>query len=236
MVADFLLPTARSPCCWSPAFYSRRPFAPGGPPARGGPPCARRSAAVRLCYAEPSCDELQERSAKFHPGLLFYRPASRIIRDLGVLALAALSSRLSAAGDSRNAAAGIDEGRGLRVLDAMSGSGVRALRYAQEVPGVGHVHANDLMLAYGDHPLGRNLQQLAASDAAQEGVVSVSVSARSAVDLYFEARLGGASDLYDLVDVDAFGTGQPHTAEAWRPPESTRKKKHSHYVSRHPPR
>lgn len=90
----------------------------------------------------------------------------------------------------------------------MSGSGVRALRYFYEVPNVTHVHANDLMLAYGDHPLQRNLQPLIDQSRAR-------MSKRNAVELYMEARLGGPSALFDLVDCDAFGTGQPHTAEAW---------------------
>jgi tRNA (guanine26-N2/guanine27-N2)-dimethyltransferase len=97
---------------------------------------------------------------------------------------------------------------GLRVLDAMSGSGVRTLRYSYEVPNVAHVHANDLMPAYGDHPLQRNLQALIDQSRA-------CVSKRNAVDLYMEARLGGQAALFDFVDCDAFGTGQPHTAEAW---------------------
>ena len=89
-----------------------------------------------------------------------------------------------------------------RVLDAMSGTGVRALRYAHEAGA--SVHANDLLR--GDHPLCANL-------AALEAAGRCRVTAESAVDLYLRARL--ENDRYDLVDCDAFGTGQPHAAEAW---------------------
>lgn len=62
----------------------------------------RRGALVR-CAVHPALEDdepmLQERSAAFHLGSLFYRPASRITRDLGVLALAVLSSRNSAIGE-----------------------------------------------------------------------------------------------------------------------------------------
>lgn len=136
---------------------------------------------------------ITERSVSFQVGELFYRPASRIIRDLGVLALAVYSAQHGSGSE------------GVRVLDAMSGSGVRSLRYAREVPAQ-FVHANDLMLNYGDHPLRRNLEPLIAEERA-------TVTAQNAVELYMQAHLSG--ERYDLVDCDAFGTGQPHTAEAW---------------------
>ena len=136
---------------------------------------------------------ITERSVSFQVGELFYRSASRIIRDLGVLALAVYSAQRGSESES------------VRVLDAMSGSGVRSLRYLEEARAE-FVHANDLMLNYGDHPLRRNLEpHLKAKRAV--------LTAQNAVDLYMEAHLSG--ERYDLVDCDAFGTGQPHTADAW---------------------
>lgn len=134
-----------------------------------------------------------ERGVCFSVGSLFYNPSSRIIRDLGVLALAVLGRERAQEG-----------GAPLRVLDAMAGSGVRSLRYATEVSNVGLVHANELMK--GDHPLSANLAPLIS-----KGIVQL--TAEDAIDMYFRARLSG--DRYDFVDCDAFGTGQPHTAEAW---------------------
>lgn len=131
-----------------------------------------------------------EGSATFDVGDLFYRPASKIIRDLGVLALAVLQRERP------------DEP--LQILDAMSGSGVRTLRYAQEVDGAPFIHANELMR--GEHPLRANLAALEADGRCR-------VTSEDAIDVYMRARLSG--ERYDFVDADAFGTGQPHAAEAW---------------------
>jgi len=54
-----------------------------------------------------------ERNIHFRVGNAFYRPQSRIVRDLGVLAAAVYRQQT---------------GR-LSVLDAMAGSGIRSLRY-----------------------------------------------------------------------------------------------------------
>ena len=148
-------------------------------------------AAVHACMAAET-PLIHERSARFRRGSppLFYRESSRLIRDLGVLALAVMASD--------------DTQRELRVLDAMSGTGVRALRYSSESGGTVHVHANELM--EGNHPLHDNL-----ADAVANG--RCTVTAEDATALYHKARLSGSR--YDLVDCDAFGTGQPHIAEAW---------------------
>jgi tRNA (guanine26-N2/guanine27-N2)-dimethyltransferase len=88
----------------------------------------------------------------------------------------------------------------------MSGSGVRTLRYALEArEGTPiHIHANEMML--GDHPLEANLAALKA-----EG--RCTLTDHDAVNVYVSSRLSG--ERYDFVDCDAFGTGQPHTSEAW---------------------
>lgn len=57
-----------------------------------------------------------EGKAKFIVGKAFYRPKSQVVRDLGVLAAAVYRSNVGH----------------LRVLDAMSGCGIRSLRYWQE--------------------------------------------------------------------------------------------------------
>ncbi|MCZ8162449.1 MAG: tRNA (guanine-N1)-methyltransferase, partial [Microcystis sp. LE19-196.1B] len=56
---------------------------------------------------------MQEEKAIFNINNTFYRPESKIVRDLGVLAAAIVKK----------------ERGSLRVLEVMSGSGVRALRY-----------------------------------------------------------------------------------------------------------
>ena len=148
------------------------------------------SAAPRLADAE-AIELVSESSVSFRLQAsptgpeLFYRPASRVIRDLGVLALVVLGVPAP------------------RVLDAMSGSGVRALRYVHE-GGASFVQANDLM--EGDHPLEANLAPLVADGRCR-------VSHANALDLYLRSRLDNTR--FDMVDVDAFGTGQPHLSEGW---------------------
>lgn len=66
-----------------------------------------------------------EGAARLQPGAGFFRPDSRPARDFGVL----LARQLAAAGP-------------LRVLDAMAGCGIRALRYGLEA-GAAEVWAND---------------------------------------------------------------------------------------------
>ncbi len=147
----------------------------------------------------PSGSPMTERSATFHVAPadggapLFYRPHSRLIRDLGVLALAALGREHRA--------------EPLRVLDAYSGSGVRSLRYAQEAGGasvVGFIHANERM--FGSHPLRGNLAQLV-------GAGRCTITDIDAIDLVLRGKTEG--ERFDLVDCDGFGTGQPHVGEAW---------------------
>ena len=158
-------------------------------------PAVDTSAAVSQLSTAPSVTT--ERSASFSVGDLFYRPNSRLIRDLGVLALTVL-------GTAKSPPASSSEAPALQVLDAMSGTGVRALRYVRESPAAVHVHANELM--FGDHPLVDNMAPLVAEGRA-------TVTACDAVDLYLRSRLSG--ERFDMVDADAFGTGMPHTAEAW---------------------
>ena len=137
---------------------------------------------------------LQERDVTFRAGSLFYKPKSCLIRDLGMLALAVLHGERQSESITEP----------LRVLDAMSGSGVRSLRYSREGGGTTLVHSNELM--FGDHPLRDNLASLVAKG-------QCNVTNDDAVNLYMRARISG--ERYDLVDCDAFGTGMPHTADAW---------------------
>ena len=142
---------------------------------------------MRLRAPPQACASVSEGSATFQVGGLFYRPSSRLIRDLGVLALAILARDERHAGD-------------VRVLDAMSGTGVRSLRYWREANAT-HIHANELM--FGEHPLRANLAPLVE---AGRGVVTCT----DAVELYMRAKIDERR--YSFIDADAFGTGQPHTA------------------------
>jgi tRNA (guanine26-N2/guanine27-N2)-dimethyltransferase len=71
---------------------------------------------VAEASAVPLADWHQEGSARFQVGAAFFRPETRIARDLGVLAAAVYRQQNPC----------------LDVLDGMSGCGIRALRYALE--------------------------------------------------------------------------------------------------------
>ena len=81
-------------------------------------------------------------------------------------------------------------------------AGVRSRRYSLEGDPACSIHANDIS---GDHPLRQNLEPISSR---------CDVTADDAVDVYMRARLGGADAMYDFVDADGFGTGQPHVGTA----------------------
>ena len=125
---------------------------------------------------------LSEGKAKFLVGNAFYRPQSKVVRDLGVLA-AAIYKR--------------DRGS-LRVLDAMSGSGVRSLRYWLESEATS-IWTNDSNPELNDI-LQENLAEAIAGGSAR-------LTHRDANRIFFDCY--DRKDYYDLVDVDSFGSGLP---------------------------
>ncbi len=121
----------------------------------------------------------QEGQAQFQVGSAFYRPASRRVRDLGVLAASVYRRQTGQ----------------LRVLDVMTGCGVRPLRYALESqadlvwanegnPALRPMIASNLQHALPDHRFHlttQPAQRLLANCLSQE-------------------------ECFDLVDIDSFGS------------------------------
>jgi tRNA (guanine26-N2/guanine27-N2)-dimethyltransferase len=122
--------------------------------------------------------EQTEGTVRFQVGATFYRPESRVVRDLGVLAAIAHRHRVGS----------------LRVLDVMSGCGVRALRYWQEA-GAAELWVNDA------NPDLSELLRANLQEAVGNGICHI--SHRGAVQLLRHCQY--QQDYYDLVDVDAFG-------------------------------
>ncbi len=124
----------------------------------------------------------RERQIAFWVGSAFYRASSRLSRDLSVLAGAIERERLGS----------------LRVLDAMAGSGVRALRYWGEA-GATALFANE------GNPdvlpiLRENLAEAIAAGAA-------TIASNDANRAFFQCYID--DDYYDIVDVDGFGAPVP---------------------------
>lgn len=125
-----------------------------------------------------------EGKATFALGSAFYRPKSAIARDLAVLAATVYRQR---------------HGQ-LRVLDAMTGGGVRPLRYALEA-GADWVWANE-----GNPDLAPILQaNLAALPAA-----AYRLTHQDANRVFFDCYQ--QRDFYDLVDIDNFGGPAPYVS------------------------
>ncbi|MGF1513217.1 MAG: tRNA (guanine-N1)-methyltransferase [Elainellaceae cyanobacterium] len=123
-----------------------------------------------------------EGKARFRVGSAFYRATSALARDLGVLA----------ASDYRR-----QVGQ-LRVLDAMSGCGVRSLRHWLE-SGASEIWANDSNVD-ARPTLEENLGKAIASGQCR-------LTHRDANEAFFECYQ--RRDYYDFVDVDAFGAPGP---------------------------
>ncbi|MBD1872362.1 tRNA (guanine-N1)-methyltransferase [Nodosilinea sp. FACHB-131] len=127
---------------------------------------------------------VQEGKATFTVGSAFYRPQSAIARDLAVLAAAIYRQR---------------HGH-LRVLDAMTGCGVRPLRYGLE-SGADWVWANE-----GNPELAEVLaQNLAALPAG-----ACHITHQDANQVFFTCYQ--QRDFYDLVDIDNFGSPAPYVS------------------------
>jgi tRNA (guanine26-N2/guanine27-N2)-dimethyltransferase len=125
---------------------------------------------------------VQEGKATFAVGGAFYRSKSAIARDLAVLAAAVYRQR---------------HGH-LRVLDAMTGCGVRPLRYGLEA-GADFVWANE------GNP---DLADLLRANLAALPADTYRLTQGNANQIFFTCYQG--RDVYDLVDIDNFGSPAPH--------------------------
>ncbi|MEM6590429.1 MAG: tRNA (guanine-N1)-methyltransferase, partial [Cyanobacteria bacterium P01_C01_bin.73] len=124
----------------------------------------------------------REGKAQFRTESAFYRPYSQVGRDLAILAAAVYRQR-----------------RGeLRVLDAMTGCGVRPLRYQLEA-GADWVWANE-----GNPEVHRVLSQNLAAGMRPR---SYRLTQQDANQLFFDCYQ--QRDFYDLVDIDSFGSPVP---------------------------
>lgn len=96
---------------------------------------------MKMPTSSPPFEELCEGTAKalYHKGQVFYNPAQVVNRDLSILILRHFQ-RLHAKSKTK---LGTSPPL-LRILEALSATGLRSIRYFREIPQVGTVLANDL--------------------------------------------------------------------------------------------
>ena len=129
----------------------------------------------------------QEGKATFRVEDAFFRDSSRTGRDLAVLAAIAYKSRYGQ----------------LRVLDAMTGCGVRPLRYALEAD-ADYVWANE-----GNVDLQSLVQSNLSCSLSPE---RYKITHQDANAVFFDCH--ARQDFYDLIDVDSFGSPMPTLSTA----------------------
>ncbi|PNW41783.1 UNVERIFIED_CONTAM: tRNA (guanine-N1)-methyltransferase [Euhalothece sp. KZN 001] len=127
--------------------------------------------------------DYKEGKATFKIGNAFYRPTTKQVRDLGILAAKIHQEKIGK----------------LRVLDAMAGCGVRGLRYILEADAES-VWVNEA---------NRNLQSLLKGNLANSLQPSqYKITHTDANRIFFDCY--NHSDFYDLIDVDCFGVPFPY--------------------------
>ena len=127
-----------------------------------------------------------EGKARFRIGEAFFKQRSQVGRDLAVLSAIAYKAK----------------NHRLRILDAMTGCGVRALRYALEAE-ADYVWANEGNPDLCDL-LSKNLSVLAAE--------RYQITHQDALVSCFESHC--KQDFYDLIDIDCFGAPIPYLSAA----------------------
>lgn len=140
----------------------------------------------------PSKDFWQrEGAACFDVGEAFFRSTSQTGRDLAVLAALSHKNRPD------------NKDRALRILDVMTGCGVRPLRYVLEA-GADYVWANEGNVDLRQQ-LSTNLSSSLSSD-------KYRITHQDANSVFFDCYQ--RREFYDLIDVDGFGSPMPTLATA----------------------
>ncbi|KAJ4786064.1 tRNA (Guanine(26)-N(2))-dimethyltransferase [Rhynchospora pubera] len=148
------------------------------------PPRCQIQARSRVDAQLTTSSSESERGVEFTTGDLFYRRESASARDLAVLLSSIAQRRL---------------GRGLRVLDAMCGCGVRSVRYLSQ-GGADFVWANDAFEGCRPRILA-NLSSVTPrfSRDARRWVITHFHANRLFCECYLQ------KEFFDLVDIDSFG-------------------------------
>jgi tRNA (guanine26-N2/guanine27-N2)-dimethyltransferase len=157
---------------------------------------------------------------------VFYNPVQETNRDLSVAGIKAFialrRAELAADRAAAAAAAAEQEAKGkrprvraavpadlapLRLLEALSATGLRSIRYAKEIEGLGEIVANDIDEA-AVAAIRRNLRFNDVPTTAAPASAFVTPSHGDAIDVMFSCRNKPARQ-YDIVDLDPYGSAAP---------------------------
>jgi tRNA (guanine26-N2/guanine27-N2)-dimethyltransferase len=111
---------------------------------------------------------------------VFYNPHMELNRDLSILAIQAFQKK---------------EEREIDICDLFGGSGIRGIRYKNEIDGVGHVYINDISETanyYEQHNIDLN------------NLDNIEISQHDA-SMFLRLKRGE----FDVIDIDPFGTPSP---------------------------
>lgn len=111
---------------------------------------------------------------------VFYNPKMELNRDISILALQTFQKR---------------ENRELNVCDLFGGSGIRGVRYKNEIDGIGEVAINDIS---------ETANEFEKMNVELNGLEDISISGSDA-NLFLRSNRGR----FDIIDIDPFGTPSP---------------------------
>lgn len=142
------------------------------------------------------------------PGEAFYNKAQVQNRDLSIAVIREfikvrerdLKAKAESGKGAAAAAAGEAAGQGIRILEGLSATGLRAVRYAKEIEGVREVVANDFSKSAVES-IQRNIEHNKVED-------KVTASHGDASLVMYQNR-EPATARFDVVDLDPYGTAAP---------------------------
>ncbi|XP_066259855.1 tRNA (guanine(26)-N(2))-dimethyltransferase [Euwallacea similis] len=141
--------------------------------------------------------EIAEGLAKVQAaGSVFYNPVQEFNRDLSIAVISAYSrqqhTEKTALNETRKS--GIKYEDGISILEALSATGLRSIRYAKEIPGVKNIIANDIS-AVAVTNINNNIRL-------NEVNHLVTASQYDATMLMYQHR---REDRFDVIDLDPYG-------------------------------
>ncbi|KAL1488981.1 hypothetical protein ABEB36_014761 [Hypothenemus hampei] len=143
---------------------------------------------------ETNRQQIEEGLAKVETkGHVFYNPVQEFNRDLSSSVLSAFVNEVREHGDTTVYQAGVPYEKGISILEALSATGLRSIRYAKEIPGVKNIIANDLSeVAVQD--INHNIEL--------NNVGNIVTSSHSdATMLMYQHR----KEQFDVIDLDPYG-------------------------------